>query len=1289
MKKTIFICLFALVGVAQGMWAQTTVSNETQLNTAIANGGDIVLGDNITLSNRLEIDAEMTLSIDLNGYKLNRGNPTEADGYGHVLIIGGGANVTIKDSRTGGTITGGNADAGGGIWIGNRGTVTLQSGLITGCTASGNGGAIYNLGNLTINGGTIDDNTAGDGGGIYNDEGATLTFAGGSIENNTSTVHGGAGISNHGTLTVSGGTVSGNTSVGNGSGIWTGGENSTLNMQGNPVVTGNHKGSHVHNVYVSPGKVINVTGAFTAGANIGLTLVGSQTLTSGYGTHNGDTDPNTIFHLDSYLSNIGTISLAEGEISCEIEDYVTDVMLIGAGESINSLKNQYQNEGWTLIDYDLNKDVGGATVFLLYKTNSSTGSSGTPITDFYIKVGGSADHPETIEHNGRTYTLTPGGGNNDFNNGGRDLNRSAGGKFIYLYYTKQAFDDNRAVTALSVNSTRNGAVRANGGANAADLNSGAGGKYIFLHADYPQLNSIKYVERSWDENQKKLIETDKTLASNFTRLTNSHTTLTDGWYVVDSHVDFNKIVEIKGDVNILLVDGMTLNAPQAIRINTDYTLTVYAQREGTGRIQAYTEKGVGIGGRGDVLAGNFVVHGGIIDARAGSANNAGIGGGNGSGFQGITIYGGTVTGKANNKEGGAGIGCGKDTPSNKRGPITIYGGNVTALGGSNAAGIGGGYDCNSCTVYIYGGNITATGGEYGPGIGGGQYGRFTNDVYIYGGTITATGHVKAEGIGIGTGGRGDNNYEGILHIENATVTAEGSNTVNENELSYHRAINGKTVTIINSTVDASRFPCINTDESVTLGEGLMVYCNNKKVKYAEWRTKAFNIETIHVIIKPCDHEGATYQDNGDGTHTVSCTYCSGVTVPHDSYAAVGGYRCVKCEAEKPENVDLTDVALYIYKYNERESEWEWRATNYTVAKHGDFTLPSRDGIDGYDFVGWVVIPDTPSGNDIEPADDETIIPADRQLKIDAYTMLAARYRPNRFTLADDESNEAILTENLKQIRTVTLADRKLWKDDSWNTICLPFSLTAEELAASPLSGYTGLIELDVHGYYDAEGNHYIKNEQQTAYLNDKGQPYEGEAPLHQTGFDTDTGTLYLYFQNAPRLDAGKPYLIKWDTAEPNYFEAPQFSGVTISTIAPTTITSEDGLVTFIGTYEPVNIGKEGDNTLLYLGSGDNLYWPNAEMTIGCQRAYFQLNGITAGDLPQQARTIVLNFLDEPSGGAERGDDSGDATRLNDKGKMINDKDADTVWYDLSGRKLNGKPTKKGVYINNGKKQVIK
>ena len=30
-----------------------------------------------------------------------------------------------------------------------------------------------------------------------------------------------------------------------------------------------------------------------------------------------------------------------------------------------------------------------------------------------------------------------------------------------------------------------------------------------------------------------------------------------------------------------------------------------------------------------------------------------------------------------------------------------------------------------------------------------------------------------------------------------------------------------------------------------------------------------------------------------------------------------------------------------------------------------------------------------------------------------------------------------------------------------------------------------------------------------------------------------------------------------------------------------------------------------------------------------------------------------------------------------------------TWYDLSGRKFNGKPTAKGIYIKDGKKIVIK
>lgn len=47
----------------------------------------------------------------------------------------------------------------------------------------------------------------------------------------------------------------------------------------------------------------------------------------------------------------------------------------------------------------------------------------------------------------------------------------------------------------------------------------------------------------------------------------------------------------------------------------------------------------------------------------------------------------------------------------------------------------------------------------------------------------------------------------------------------------------------------------------------------------------------------------------------------------------------------------------------------------------------------------------------------------------------------------------------------------------------------------------------------------------------------------------------------------------------------------------------------------------------------------------------------------------------------------DAPRLNDKGQMTNDND--NAWYDLNGRKLSEKPCHKGIYMNNGRKVVIK
>ena len=162
--------------------------------------------------------------------------------------------------------------------------------------------------------------------------------------------------------------------------------------------------------------------------------------------------------------------------------YITDVMLIGGGpNTIADLRNTYLEQGWWVNYQDLNEDAGGPFINLLFKTDNETGSSDY-ITDFYIKKG--EGHPNSLKYEGRTYNLTPGGGDEEFNNCGRDLNRGAGGDYLYLYYTKDAFSTARAINSIRfrpvrsesasiIDNAKKGAVGANGEGEGCDLNSGA------------------------------------------------------------------------------------------------------------------------------------------------------------------------------------------------------------------------------------------------------------------------------------------------------------------------------------------------------------------------------------------------------------------------------------------------------------------------------------------------------------------------------------------------------------------------------------------------------------------------------------------------------------------------------------------------------------------------------------------------------------------------------------------------------------------------------------------------
>ena len=235
------------------------------------------------------------------------------------------------------------------------------------------------------------------------------------------------------------------------------------------------------------------------------------------------------------------------------------------------------------------------------------------------------------------------------------------------------------------------------------------------------------------------------------------------------------------------------------------------------------------------------------------------------------------------------------------------------------------------------------------------------------------------------------------------------------------------------------------------------------------------------------------------------------------------------------------------------------------------------------------------------------------------------------TLADAADNSSTIREWNGSVADVTLTGRTLYKDGDWNTLCLSFDVA---LAGSTLEGAT-LMELDTEGTYNGK----------------------------QTGLAND-GTLYLYFKTATSIEAGKPYIIKW--ASGSNIENPVFTGVTIDNTASTEVAFTGG--TFKGTYSPIVWDTE-NKSILFVGTNNTLYWPTAGGHVNACRAYFDLGSASA-------REFVMNF-----------DGENEVTSLPQP--LQKEGSQADAWYTLDGRKLNGKPTTKGLYIHNGKKVIIK
>lgn len=237
-------------------------------------------------------------------------------------------------------------------------------------------------------------------------------------------------------------------------------------------------------------------------------------------------------------------------------------------------------------------------------------------------------------------------------------------------------------------------------------------------------------------------------------------------------------------------------------------------------------------------------------------------------------------------------------------------------------------------------------------------------------------------------------------------------------------------------------------------------------------------------------------------------------------------------------------------------------------------------------------------------------------------------------LANDDDNTDAINDFNKLIGDVTLQGRTFYKDGDWNTLCLPFAVS--NFAGTPLEG--GIVK----------------------------------ELLTSSNLDNN-GTLTLNFNTVTSIEAGKPYIVKWESGSD--IDNPVFTNVTIDK------TNHDVAFTggtFKGNYAPLEITDANRNDILLLAAGNKLGYAKTDRTIankkalGACHAYFEIPSNGGG---QSARAFELNFGEEETTGIVS---TTDGTDITDKAGAI---------YDLQGRKVEN--PKKGMYIINGKRVIIK
>ena len=657
-----------------------------------------------------------------------------------------------------------------------------------------------------------------------------------------------------------------------------------------------------------------------------------------------------------------------------------------------------------------------------------------------------------------------------------------------------------------------------------------------------------------------------------TVVTESSTTLgtadNESWYIVNRDVTVEGRMTVNGTVNLILADNATLTSVAGITVHSGNTLNIYGQVEGTGAIVATVVEAGGNyaaigtednGGNNPKTLGTINIHGGHITA-TGGAWSAGIGGGVGGGSGTINIYGGTISAIGNNGDAQA-IGRGSSgypvTRSLVDGLCVYRNNNSTPDGYNNRIG---GLDqqivrVEPCTEHNFVNNVCTYCGHYH------HYELSYNANGATGGEVPPTAIILCDGDRIAT--VSDN----VGELDRVGYTFAGWNTAADGSGTAYMP--GDEFTISEMVTLYAQWNVITYLIGYSLDGGTLPEGQSNPVHYT---IESGDITLVNPTKTGCFFLGwsgtgiqgtsksVTIPAGSSGHRSYTVTWddntppFAGMEIDpdfHDNPDQVGRYFVKMPAPEKPTGVWVYNEELddYVEVMDPADEDFpvridtipDWFNTSFKVYDSGgkeDYFYNTNDShintliliapegkifsvqgepndisIDNYQSLDRLAIYDGATTTDPilvnideerEQFDGMPFATTGNIIRFDLYTdapdthgnglslTVTVTTPPVDLTLANDDSQSAqtnigLIASNQGTFANVTLEGRTLYRDGTWNTLCLPFDI--EDIHSSLLRGAT------------------VKTLESTDFAD---------------------GTLTMNFADASSIEAGKPYLLKWD-----------------------------------------------------------------------------------------------------------------------------------------------------------------